>query len=160
VAAELLGLPTASLPRNNGSEMSLPKRFGGMGVGDLAALADTTHFGAAGLGVGSDIRFLTSQDARVREDTHDDVPIEPTMYGRPATTITTTVSRRPNTPDEDGGDNEPTWSLELASSWARLDAACGPHALAESEPLITTPLAMFSPKRSTVARAGCLGETR
>jgi hypothetical protein len=31
VAAEILGLPAASLPRNTRSEMSLPMRFGSMG---------------------------------------------------------------------------------------------------------------------------------
>jgi hypothetical protein len=31
-----------------------------------------------------------------------------------------------------GSFNVPMWSLELASSWARLDVACGSHALAES----------------------------
>jgi hypothetical protein len=43
----------------------------------------------------------------------------------------------------------------LASSlWARLDAARGSHyALAESDPL-----AMLSPQRPTVARAGCVAE--
>jgi hypothetical protein len=47
VAAEIFGLPAASLPRNTRSEMSLPTRFGGMGVGDLAALADAAQVGAA-----------------------------------------------------------------------------------------------------------------
>jgi hypothetical protein len=68
VAAEILGLPAASLPRNTRSEMSLPIRFGSMGVGDFVALADAAHVGAAGLVVGSAIRFLTTQDARVRGD--------------------------------------------------------------------------------------------
>jgi hypothetical protein len=58
-AAEILGLPVASLPRNSRSEMSLPIRFRGMGVGDLAALAGAAHVGAAGLTVGSAIYFLT-----------------------------------------------------------------------------------------------------
>jgi hypothetical protein len=39
-------------------------------VGDLAALADAALVGAAGLGVGSAIRFLTAHDARVRGDSH------------------------------------------------------------------------------------------
>jgi hypothetical protein len=66
------------------------------------------------------------------------------MYGRLAIAMTTTTgSRRHGTPDGDEGDNEPMWLLELASSWARLDAACGSHALAELEPLITTALAMI-----------------
>jgi hypothetical protein len=60
------------------------------------------------------------------------------MYGRLATALTIGVSRRPNAPDGVGGDNEPMWSLELASSWARLDAACFSHAPAVSEPLIPT----------------------
>jgi hypothetical protein len=51
------------------------------------------------------------------------------------------------------------WSIELASSWARLNAVCGSHALTESEPLITTALAI-SPQRPTVARAGCVAEAR
>jgi hypothetical protein len=55
-AAEILGLPAASLPRNTRTEMSLPIRFGGMGVGDLVAWADATHVGPAGLAVGSPIR--------------------------------------------------------------------------------------------------------
>jgi hypothetical protein len=52
------------------------------------------------------------------------------------------------------------WSLEFASSWARLDAACGSQALAESEPLITTALAMLPQQCPTVARAGCVAEAR
>jgi hypothetical protein len=125
--------------------MSLLIRFGGMGLGDLVALVDAAHVGAAGLGVGYVIRFQKAQDARVREESHDEVPIEPTMYGRLATAMTIGVSRRHGTPDGDDGDNEPMWSLELASLWARLSAACGSQALAESEPLITTPLAMLPP---------------
>jgi hypothetical protein len=35
------------------------------------------------------------------------------------------------------------WLFELASSLARLEAACGSHALADSEPLITTASAML-----------------
>jgi hypothetical protein len=35
VTAEISGLPAASLPRNTRSEISLPIRFGGMGVGDM-----------------------------------------------------------------------------------------------------------------------------
>jgi hypothetical protein len=38
VAAEILGLRAASLPRNTRSEMSLPIRFGGMGIGGLGCL--------------------------------------------------------------------------------------------------------------------------
>jgi hypothetical protein len=38
------------------------------------------YVGAASLAVGSSIRFLTTQDARVGGDTHDDVPIEPCTY--------------------------------------------------------------------------------
>jgi NAD(P)H-dependent flavin oxidoreductase YrpB (nitropropane dioxygenase family) len=87
-----LGLLAASLPRNTRSEMSLPIRFGGMGAGDLVALANAAHVGAAGLAVGSAIRFLTTQDARVRGDSQDEVPMEPTMYGRLANAMTTTVS--------------------------------------------------------------------
>jgi hypothetical protein len=74
--------------------------------------------------------------------------------------MTTVVSLGHGTPDGDDGDNEPMWSLELASSWVRLDAACGSHALAESEPVITTTLAMLLPQRPTVARAGCVAEAR
>jgi hypothetical protein len=62
--------------------------------------------------------------------------------------------------DGDDGDNESMRSLELASMWARLDAACGFHALAESEPLVTTALAMLPPQRPTVARAGCVTKAR
>jgi hypothetical protein len=155
VAAEMLGLPAASLPRHSRSEMSLPMRFGGMRVGDLVALADAAHVGAAGLAMGSAIPFLTTQDARVRGDSPDEVSMEPTMYGRLATAMTTMVSRRHGTPDGDNGDNETMWSLELASSWARLDAACGSHALTESEPLITTALAMLLPQPPTVALRLC-----
>jgi hypothetical protein len=80
VAAEILGLPAASLPRDTRSHMSLPIRFGGMGVGDLVALADAAHVGAAGLAVGSAIRFLRAQDAPVRGDSNHEVPMVPTMY--------------------------------------------------------------------------------
>jgi hypothetical protein len=83
------------------------------------------------------------------------------MHGRLAIAMTTTVSRRHGTLNgDDDDDNEPMWSLELASSWARLDAACGSHNLAESEPLITTALAMLPPQRPTVARAGCVAEAQ
>jgi hypothetical protein len=74
--------------------------------------------------------------------------------------MTTAVSRRHGTPDGDDGDNEPMCLLELDSSWACLDTACGSHALAESEPLITTAVAMLPPLRPTVARAGCVAEVR
>ena len=76
-------------------------------MGDLVALADAAHVGAAGLAVGSAIRFLTTQDARVRRDSQAEVPMEATMYGRLATAMSTTVSRRHGTPDGDDGDNEP-----------------------------------------------------
>jgi hypothetical protein len=72
--------------------LALLVRFGGMGTGDLVALEDAAYVGAAGLAVGSYIRFRTKQDARVRGDTHYDVPMEQTMYGRLATAIITTVS--------------------------------------------------------------------
>jgi hypothetical protein len=121
VAAEILGLFAVSLPRNTRSEMSLPIRLGGMGVGDLA---DAAHVGAAGLAVGS-LSVFTSQDGRVRGDSHDEVRMESITYGRFATAMTTTVSRGHGTPDGDDGDNEPMRSLEYASSWARLDAARG-----------------------------------
>jgi hypothetical protein len=153
VAAEILGLPAPSLLRSTRFEMSLPTRFGGMGVGGLVALADAAHHvGAAGLAVGSAIRFLSAQDARVRGRSHDDVPMEPNMYGRLATAMITAVSRQPGAPDTDVDDNELIWSLELASAWARLDAVCGSHALTESEPLITAALAMLPPKRPTSRR--------
>jgi hypothetical protein len=74
--------------------------------------------------------------------------------------MTTAVSRRRGTPNGDDGDNDPMWSLELASSWARLHAACGSHALANSEPLITITLAMLPQQRPTVARADCVAEAR
>jgi hypothetical protein len=70
VAAETLGLPAANLPRNTRSEMSLRIRFGGMGAGNLVALADAAHVEAASLAVGSAIHFLTMQDARVRGDSN------------------------------------------------------------------------------------------
>jgi hypothetical protein len=58
VAAEILSLPAGSLPRNTRSEMSLPTRFGGIGVGDLVALAHAAHLRAADLAVGSAIRYI------------------------------------------------------------------------------------------------------
>jgi hypothetical protein len=130
-------------------------------VGDLVALADAAHVGPAGLAVGSTIRFLTTRDAPVRGDSQDEVPMEPTMNGRLATAMTTSLSQRHGTPDgDDGANNKPRWSLELVSSWGRLDAACGSHALAESEPLITTALSMLLVQRPTAARAGCVAEAR
>jgi hypothetical protein len=129
-------------------------------VGNLVALADAAHVRAAGLAVGYAIRFLTTQDARVRGDYNDEVPMVSTMHGWLATAITTTVSRRHGTPDGDNSDSELMRSLELASSWARLDAACGSRALAKSEPLITTTLVMLPPQRPTMARAGCVAEAR
>jgi hypothetical protein len=63
--------------------------------------------------------------------------------------------------DGDGDDNEPMWTLDLASAWVLLDATSGSHALAESEPLITTTaFAMLPPKRPTVPRARCVAEAR
>jgi hypothetical protein len=123
VAAEILRLPTPSLPRNTRFEMPLPIRFGCIGVEDLAALADAAHVGAMGLTVSSAIRFLTTQDVRVREGTHDDIPMQSTMYARIPYAMPTAVSRRLSAPEGDDGDNELMWSLQLASSWARLDAA-------------------------------------
>jgi hypothetical protein len=78
-----------------------------MGVGDSVALADAAHIGAAGLAVGHAIRFLTTQHARECGDSHDDVPMGPTMYGRLATAMTTLVFLRRDTPDGDDGDSEP-----------------------------------------------------
>jgi hypothetical protein len=106
------------------------------------------------------VSISSPTEGYVNRDTHDEVPMDQTMCGRLATAMTTTMFRRHGTPDGDDGDNEPMLSLELASSWARLDAACGSHALAETEPLITTALAMLPPKRPTVARAGCVAEAR
>jgi hypothetical protein len=127
-------------------------RFGGMWVGDLVTLADAAHVGAAGMAVGFAYRFFTAQDARVRGE----VPMEPTICKRLATAMATAVSRRRG----DNGDNDPTWSLELASSWARLHVACGSHALANSESLITIALAMLPQQRPTVGRVGCVAEAR
>jgi hypothetical protein len=112
LVAEILGLLASRLPRITCSEMSLPIRFRGTGVGDLVALADVAHVGAADLAVGSALRFLIAQDTRVRGDFHDEVPMEPmTMYGLLATATTPAVSRRHGTPDGDEGDNEPMRSL-------------------------------------------------
>jgi hypothetical protein len=133
----ILGIPAARLPRNTRSDMSFPIRFGGMEVGDLVALADAAHAVGGVLVVRYAMRFITAQDVRVRGNSHGEVHMEPTMYGRLVTALTTTVSRRHGTHDGDDGDNEPMWPLELALSWARLEAACSSHALAESEPLIT-----------------------
>jgi hypothetical protein len=115
-------------------------------------LVDASHIGEAVLAVGSAIHFLTAQDARVGGDSEVEAPMELTMYGPLAIAMSTAVSREHGTPEGYNGDNEPMWSLELASSWARLDAAYGSHALAESEPMITTALAMLPPQRPTVAR--------
>jgi hypothetical protein len=113
VAPEMLGLHTVSLPRNTCSDMSLPMRFGRTGVGDLVALANSAHVGAYGLALGSAIRFLTTQIARARGDTHDDVQLEPSMYGWLATAMITTVSHRTGAPDKDGGNNEIELKLNL-----------------------------------------------
>jgi hypothetical protein len=56
----------------------------------LVALADASDVGSAGLVVGSAICCETAQDARVHRDTHDDVPVEPAMYGRLAIAMITT----------------------------------------------------------------------
>jgi hypothetical protein len=82
------------------------------------------------------------------------------MYGRLATAMTTIVSCMPGAPDGDDGDNEPMWSLKIASSWARLDAACGSHAFAKSEPLITTAVAMLPPQHPMVACTCCVARPR
>jgi hypothetical protein len=52
-------------------------------------------------GTGLCYPFLIAQDARVRGDSHDDVPMEPTMYGRLAYAMSK---------DGNDGDNEPMWS--------------------------------------------------
>jgi hypothetical protein len=93
VAGYIFGLPAVYLTRNTRSKMSLSRPFGGMGIGDMVALADATHVGATGLHVCSAILFLIAQDARVRGDAHDNVPMEPTIYGRLASTMITAVSR-------------------------------------------------------------------
>jgi hypothetical protein len=68
VAAGILGLSAASLPRNTRSEMSLLIRFGGMGLRDLVSLADAAHVGAAGLAVVSAIRSIhNTRCSRARE---------------------------------------------------------------------------------------------
>jgi hypothetical protein len=82
------------------------------------------------------------------------------MYGRLATAMTTTVSIKNGTPHGDDGDNKPMWPLKIASSWACLDAACGSHTFAESEPLRAAALEMLPPQRPTMARAGCVVEAR
>jgi hypothetical protein len=99
--------PAANLPRNNRSEMSLRVRFGDMWVGDMVALANAAHVCAASLATGTAIRFLLAQDARVRGDTHDDVRMQPTMYGRLPIAMTISVSRRPSASGGGDGDNEP-----------------------------------------------------
>jgi hypothetical protein len=81
VAAEILGRYAARLPLKTPSEISLPIRFGGMGVGDLVALADAAHVGAAGLAVGSAIRLFTLQDARVCAG----IPMTMFRFNRPCT---------------------------------------------------------------------------
>jgi hypothetical protein len=161
VAAEILGLPVASRTRNTRSEMSIPISFGGTWEGTwLPWRMQPTSERLVWQWAPVAIRFLTPQDARVRGSTHDDVPMKPTMHGQLAALMTTTVSRRPSAPDGDDGDSEPMWSLEASLSWASLDTACGYHTLAESEPRMTTVLAMFPPKCRTVARATCVAETR
>jgi hypothetical protein len=115
VAAEIFGLTGASIPHNTRYEMHLPTRFGGMRVGDLFALADAAHVGAAGVVVCSAIRFLTAQDVRVHRDTHHEVhTMGPTMCGRLATAMTIAVSRMLGASGGDDGDNEPMWMLEVA----------------------------------------------
>jgi hypothetical protein len=51
-------------------------------------------------------------------------------------------------------------SLELLLAWARFDAECGAHALAEYEPLITTALSKLPPTRPVVAHTGCVAEAK
>jgi hypothetical protein len=147
-----LRLLAASLPRNTTSDMSLPYVSEAWGWG-TCCLGGCGPCRSGRFGNGLCCRFLTSQDARMRGDSHDEAPMEPTMYGRFAIAMTTTVSRMHVIPDGDDCDNEPM-------SWARLDVACGSQALTESEPLITTALAMLPPQRLTVARAGCGAEAR
>jgi hypothetical protein len=60
----------------------------------------------AGLAMGSALRFFTTHDASVREDTHDDISMEPTMHGRLAAAMTAAVTRRSSAPDGSDGDNE------------------------------------------------------
>jgi hypothetical protein len=73
VAAETLGFPAASLSRYTRFERYLP------------------------------LRFLKAQEARVHGNTHDDVPLEPTMCIRLAIAMIIAVSRQPCAPDVDGG---------------------------------------------------------
>jgi hypothetical protein len=60
-------------------------------VRDFLALVDAAHVGAAGSAVGYAILILTAQNARVRGDYHDEFSIEPIIYERLGTTMTTTV---------------------------------------------------------------------
>jgi hypothetical protein len=127
-------------------------------VGDLLALADAAHVAARPVWQWAplSVLLLTTQDDSVHGDTHDDVPMEPIMYGRLTTAMIRVVSRPPSGHDRDDGDNEPMWSLE----WGRLNAIYGTRALAEFESLINTALAMLFPTRPTVARAGCVAEAK
>jgi hypothetical protein len=78
-----------------------------MKMGGLVTVADAVNVGVTDY----TIRLITKQDAHVRGDTHDDVPMEPTMSGRQATAMITAVSRRPNAADRYDGDNDvhSTW---------------------------------------------------
>jgi hypothetical protein len=107
VAAEMFGLPTANLPRNTRSAMTLPIRFRGMGVGTWLAwrmrpmsVRPVSQWA---------LLSVTLKDARVHGDSHDEIPMGPTMYGRLAKAMTTAVSRRCCTPDIDGGKHEQMW---------------------------------------------------
>jgi hypothetical protein len=61
-------------------------------VEDFFALAHAAHFGAGGLAMGSAIRFLIAQYAHMRgDDTHDDIPMKPTMYELLGNAMTTLV---------------------------------------------------------------------
>jgi hypothetical protein len=116
-----LAYPATLIPR-----CLFPYALEAWGGGDLVALADAAHVRAVDSAVVFAIRYVTTEDARAR-NTHDDVAMEPTMYGQLAIAMTTTVLRRHGALDGDDADNEPMSSLDNASAWAlgcRVRSSC------------------------------------
>jgi hypothetical protein len=132
MASEILGLPAASLPRNARSEISLPIRFGGMGVGAWLPW-----------------RMRPTSERPVWERAPPSVFLERKMPvragkicprwcsdGRLATAVITTLFRRFNAPDGDGGDNEHMYIVVKARfGMGRL----GCHVRCSCSPRVRTP---------------------
>eukprot|EP00873_Tetraselmis_striata_P029089 jgi/Tetstr1/449353/TSEL_003866.t1 len=61
VSPDLLDTPSMR------TQLSLPVRFGGLGIGDNVVIADASHIGAAALVVGQAVTFFRAQHATLSD---------------------------------------------------------------------------------------------